>query len=129
MCNKFYSLQYYIHLIHFYYNLLHNCYIVCYKRYANTFYLYRQPFYANFRYFSQLTKEKTPISRRFYKHFIQFYRLWRATSNIKTDAAIAAFKDSTCPFIGICTQISALFDTSSRSPLPSFPIKIAVPSV
>lgn len=55
------------------------------------------------------------------------FLLCLATSNIMTDAAIAAFSDSTRPNIGIFTQISAAFDTSSRRPFPSFPIRIADP--
>ena len=82
-------------------HLLHICYISCYKPYAIMFFLLSQPFFSFFMRHAQYKSKKVPIYGHFCKHFIQFYRLWRATSNIKMDAAMAAFKDSTCPCIGI----------------------------
>ena len=46
-----------------------------------------------------------------------------STSYETTDADMAAFRDSTLPHIGILTSVSAAFDASSDSPLPSFPIR------
>ena len=52
-----------------------------------------------------------------------------AVSYIRIPAAIAAFKDSTFPSIGILIRQSAESDNSSLRPFPSFPMKNAVPSV
>ena len=46
-----------------------------------------------------------------------------AVSNIRTEAAIAAFRDSTFPSMGIFTRQSASEVVSSVRPLASFPIK------
>ena len=50
-----------------------------------------------------------------------------AASNISMEAAMAAFKDSTCPAIGILISVSAQAVNSSLRPFPSFPMKNAVP--
>ena len=49
-----------------------------------------------------------------------------AVSNIRIDAAMAAFNDSTFPAMGIFTQVSAMLESFSVSPFPSFPIRNAV---
>ena len=46
-----------------------------------------------------------------------------AVSNIRIEAAIAAFKDSTFPAMGIFTQASAAAESSSVRPFPSFPMR------
>lgn len=46
------------------------------------------------------------------------YRLWRAASYMRIPDAMAAFRDSTFPHIGICIRQSALSAASSVSPFP-----------
>ena len=49
--------------------------------------------------------------------------------NIRSDVAMAAFKDSTFPSIGIFKYVSAAFAVDVLRPFPSLPIKNAVPSL
>ena len=65
---------------------------------------------------------KSPLLMLFSTGTLQLL-LCLAVSNIRTEAAIAAFRDSTFPSMGIFTRQSASEVVSSVRPLASFPIK------
>jgi len=64
----------------------------------------------------------------FFIFYIQFLFLrCLLASYIKIPDAMAAFKDSTLPSMGIRIRVSACPVRASVRPFPSFPIKNAVP--